>query len=618
MNRKKPPGPRPQPWWNDACTEAVQAIQSAVNEDTKREAAKQLKRAAQSAKRKWADEVVTNGNVWDIAKWRHGRKLSQIAALRTQDGQLTFDTKQMADLLAARFFNNDPGDVQLHQLDDPNPLPTRDFHPFTHEELERCLQDTSNTSAPGISGISWAILKKAWPTVKEHMTEIANACLVEGYHPIHWRKALVVVIPKPGRDDYNLAKNYRPISLLECMSKLIEKAMSKRFLHDVDHFGIIPTTQFGTRAFSCTLDAGLALTHDAQTALAAKTKCGALFFDIKGFFDNVHKDRLAATLKNLGYPKGVTAWSLSFLSERRVTLSFNGLTTPEQDQPVGTPQGSPLSPVLSALYTSPMLKALNGSPNTSLAMYVDDGVIFARGPDWETVNTLLQEKYQACEEWLRRNNLACELEKTELIYFRRPRACDSPPDRLYLPDPPNYTYYRVSPKATVRYLGFFINHKLDWTPHVDIMCNRARASLKAMQVLGNTHRGLSMANWRLVFNAVCLPVLSYGCQLWAIAGNYRTLTKKAQMVFNEGVKVIAGAFRTALREALHELTRVLPARHFFDKLTQTSALRLYRVPPTSQLLARLGPDWQPRTLGGPHSSNPGGVETYHLCSIGPR
>ena len=90
------------------------------------------------------------------------------------------------------------------------------------------------------------------------------------------------------------------------------------------------------------------------------------------------------------------------------------------------------------------------------------------------------------------------------------------------------------------------------------------------------------------------------------------------MVFNEGVKVIAGAFCTALREALHELTRVLPARHFFDKLTQTSALRLYHVPPTSQLLARLGPDWRPRTLGGPHSSNPGGVETYHLRLIGPR
>src|SRR6201996_4839746 len=178
------------------------------------------------------------------------------------------------------------------------------------------------------------------------------------------------------------------------------------------------------------------------------------------------------------------------------------------------------------------------------------------------------------------------------------------------------TYYHVTPKPTVRYLGFFLNHKLDWTPHVDVMCNRARASLRALQILGNSHRGLSMANWRLVFNAVCLPVLSYGCQLWANARNYKTLIKKAQLVFNEGVKVISGSFRTAPREALHELTRVLPARFFFDKLTATSALRLYRVPVTSQLRTRLGSDWAFDPWGGLDSSN-GGPVPYLPPHIGP-
>jgi hypothetical protein len=266
-----------------------------------------------------------------------------------------------------------------------------------------------------------------------------------------------------------------------------------------------------------------------------------------------------------------------------------------------------------------MLKAFCGEPHTTLGMYVDGGIIFARGPDWSTVNALLTTRYRLCEDWLRRNNLSCEPDKTELIYFRRPRARDDPPGQLFLPDPLNNTYYKVAPKATIRYLGFFINHKLDWEPHVDIMCNRARASLKALQVLGNTHRGLSMANWRLVFNAVCLQVLSYGCQLWASSPKYKRLIKKAQPIFNEGVKVIAGAFRTAPREALHELTRVLPARYYFDKLTHTSALRLYRVPPTTQLLPRLGDDWRSRVLDDPHpTDNHEEQVTYHLQSIGPK
>ena len=67
---------------------------------------------------------------------------------------------------------------------------------------------------------------------------------------------------------------------------------------------------------------------------------------------------------------------------------------------------------------------------------------------------------------------------------------------------------------TLRYLGFFFQRQLKWEPHVTIMSNRACTSVKALTVLGNTICGLSMANWCLVLNAVCLLVLTYGCLLW--------------------------------------------------------------------------------------------------------
>src|ERR1700744_2047884 len=184
-------------------------------------------------------------------------------------------------------------------------------------------------------------------------------------------------------------------------------------------------------------------------------------------------------------------------------------------------------------------------------MYVAAGILFACAAEGTEVASLLRARYSVCEEWLRRSGLAIEPDKTEVLFFQKPyeRNPLPAPLQLILPDREHSTYYSVRPSENLRYLGFFINHRLKWELHVQIMCNRTRASLKALQVLGNSIQGLSMANWRLVLNAVCLPVLSYGCQLWAIAGNYKTLIKKAQMVFNEGVKVIAGAFRTAPREA---------------------------------------------------------------------
>ena len=143
----------------------------------------------------------------------------------------------------------------------------------------------------------------------------------------------------------------------------------------------------------------------------------------------------------------------------------------------------------------------------------------------------------------------------------------------------------------IRYLGFFINRRLKWEPHVQIMCNRARASIKALQVLGNTICGLSMANWWLVLNAVCLPVLAWGCQLWYLTGAAKTLIDMLQRVQNEMVKVVTGSFHTAPRGPLLHFTCMLPMAHYIEKLTYTSVLWLYRLPRASQLLRRLGPDW---------------------------
>ena len=185
------------------------------------------------------------------------------------------------------------------------------------------------------------------------------------------------------------------------------------------------------------------------------------------------------------------------------------------------------------------------------------------------------------------------------MFFQKPylRNPVTPPHSLTLPSPQGP--YDVTAATTVHYLGFFFHHCLKWEPHVRIMCNRARTSIKALQVLGNTIRGLSMANWRLVMNAVCLPVLTYGCQLWYRPHGTKGLINMLQRVQNDMVKVVAGSFHTAPREALLQLTRMLPMRLHVEKLTLTSALCLYRLPRDSQLLQRLGPLWFASHPGDP-------------------
>ena len=83
-------------------------------------------------------------NVWDVAKWRHGRRTSNITTLHDSDGSITFNHGRMSDLLGTRFFIDDPSDVQMHQPDDPPPCPSRNFHPYMAKELEEYLKTTSS------------------------------------------------------------------------------------------------------------------------------------------------------------------------------------------------------------------------------------------------------------------------------------------------------------------------------------------------------------------------------------------------------------------------------------------------------------------------------------------
>jgi hypothetical protein len=236
---------------------------------------------------------------------------------------------------------------------------------------------------------------------------------------------------------------------------------------------------------------------------------------------------------------------------------------------------------------------MKGWNNSSLGMYMDNSILFACTQEWGEVERLLRAQYTICEDWLRRSGLAIEPDKTELLFFQKPYERNSvpAPPRLILPDPVNSSYYVVTLVENLRYLGFFINQWLKWEPHIRIMCNPAQASIKALQVLGNSIRGLSMANWRLVLNTVCLPVLAYRSQIWYLSGASKTLINMLQRVQNDMVKQVTGAFRTAPREVFLHFTRMVPMRHYIEKLTYTSALRLYRLPRPSQLLCRLGPDW---------------------------
>ena len=243
--------------------------------------------------------------------------------------------------------------------------------------------------------------------------DLFNACLHLGHHP--WRTGTVVILPKPGKSNYSVAKAYCLITLLECCGKLLEKIVTSRILHDNLTHQLIPSSQFGSRDYSCAVNAAMCLTHNISDTLKSRNAGTLILFDIQGFFDNIHPGRLVKVFRDLGFPPSLVLWLESFLHDRSVSYQFNGFRGNPFDVDFSSPQGSPLSPIISAIYTSPLLRRVQIWIHKTLSLFIDDSSVYAASVSIRGAAATAISVVEEILGWLKRNGLCAAKEKTEFM-----------------------------------------------------------------------------------------------------------------------------------------------------------------------------------------------------------
>jgi hypothetical protein len=180
----------------------------------------------------------------------------------------------------------------------------------------------------------------------------------------------------------------------------------------------------------------MCLVHQAEGAISAGCCTAVLLFDILGFFDNLNVDHLVHIISSLGFPLSICAWLHSFLTDHTIRLVFNGFTSEASTISHGTPQGLPLSPILSALYMSLLLKLVNYTWSLcGLNMYIDDRAIIATGATHHSATRQAAEGFKLVATWLHQNGLAMDLKKSEFISFYKhlsPHTHGPVPNRIAL------------------------------------------------------------------------------------------------------------------------------------------------------------------------------------------
>jgi hypothetical protein len=205
------------------------------------------------------------------------------------------------------------------------------------------------------------------------------------------------------------------------VGKVLEKIVAARLGADVDHHNLIPPSQFGSRHFHLAPDAAAMLWYKAESTLRAGRIGVVVLLDISHFFDSLDLSLMERILLHLGVDEHTMAWTWSLMADREVTLHVNGYTSEGFRPKWGTPQGSSASPIISALFTAPLLFTTQRWDHVDFSLYIDDGAIFASGPTFDSAATHAARGANEVLVWLRRFRLTIDGEKSEVMFFHPPK-----------------------------------------------------------------------------------------------------------------------------------------------------------------------------------------------------
>ena len=241
--------------------------------------------------------------------------------------------------------------------------------PITSGEIKAYLKNCKSSSAPGLDGIRYDVLKQANDKVYEALAKICDACMATGYYPKLWKKAAGIMIPKPGKDGKNPG-NYRHISLLSCMGKLFEKTLTGRIRNFLEKKKFFNKWQNGFRNKRIAMEHVFRLVEETQLGFTKKCKGGEIFIDVEKAFDSVRHDGLRYKLMNGSLPRKMVRLISSFLSDRTIKVNCCNNCSEEVTLNAGTHQGSVLSPFLFIIYVNDI--ADMSSLNVRLSQFADD------------------------------------------------------------------------------------------------------------------------------------------------------------------------------------------------------------------------------------------------------
>ncbi len=231
-------------------------------------------------------------------------------------------------------------------------------------------------TSSGPDGISPTLFLLCLPLLKFRLLLILNACLSLCCFPSQWKSANVSIIGKQNKKVFDSLNCFRPISLGNTMSKLLEKLILNRLSWFASSDDWFSKDQHGFRPGRSTESAGHALTSLIEKNFSDKLYSAAVFLDIKSAFDSAWHPAILAALIKKSCSLYLVRLAESFLLNRKVYITHKESSF-EKTVNLGCPQGGVLSPFLWNFMMDDLLRLVFPFP-CKLIAYADDDSLSSR------------------------------------------------------------------------------------------------------------------------------------------------------------------------------------------------------------------------------------------------
>ena len=294
--------------------------------------------------------------------------------------------------------------------------PLNEFEPTNPEEVRKLIMESPCKSGPADPIPSW-IIKACLNVLVPVITIVVNLSLSSGEMPDDLKEAILTPMIKKICSDPEILNNFRPISNLTYISKLIEKIVAKRLSKHMAENNLHEVMQSSYKQHHSTETALTCVQDDFLRAVDSKKSVLLLMLDLSAAFDTVDHTILINRLRNrLGIGGIALRWFQSYLSNRKYCVKLNDVTSKYEKLDCGVPQGSVLGPILFTVYTLPLGDIIR-KHDIPFHLYADDSQKYAifELQDYASAVSKIELLVDDIRAWYSANMLKCNDPKTEMM-----------------------------------------------------------------------------------------------------------------------------------------------------------------------------------------------------------